>query len=481
MKVGFKRLHDPSLPGNKASVLTTWELSFEALDDNARQLLSLCAFFSNEDIPEEFFRRGKNAIDWIKQDETKLNDAIRTLLAFSLVNRKTDDSFWIHSLVHTWVRERNDNTTQQRNVEDALSVVAASIVTDEHKRSTEDWIFEGRILSHLKVCEGHISKYFSDSNNIKVAEASFAIGYAYKEMRYYVQAEELYRRAIAVYEKARGKDHPSSLDTIQCMAYVLYVQERNDEALELYKRVLDGKEKASGRDHPSIFNVLNDMALVITSQGRHEEALEMLRRALDGKEKALGNDHFSTLETIQVIGNVFEAQGKYDDALQWYQRALVGMKKTLGNYYPSTLIVVNNIGDVFYNQEKYEEALEWYYRALAGREKTLGNDHADTLIVVNNIGLVFYSRRKYEEALEWYHRALAGREKTLGNDHANTLIVVNNIGDVFYNQEKYEEALEWYHRALAGREKTLGNDHADTLTSRRVIANCKSLLQARIS
>ncbi|KAL7269951.1 hypothetical protein RUND412_007351 [Rhizina undulata] len=59
------RLAGRNLSPEKASVLTIWELSFQELCDDARQLLQLCAFLDNEDIPEELFRRGKEVVDWI--------------------------------------------------------------------------------------------------------------------------------------------------------------------------------------------------------------------------------------------------------------------------------------------------------------------------------------------------------------------------------------------------------------------------------
>ncbi|KAL7265846.1 hypothetical protein RUND412_011627, partial [Rhizina undulata] len=66
MNVTFKTdLSELSLSSYKTSVFTTWELSFQELCDDARRLLLLCAFLSNDDIPEELFRRGKKAVDWI--------------------------------------------------------------------------------------------------------------------------------------------------------------------------------------------------------------------------------------------------------------------------------------------------------------------------------------------------------------------------------------------------------------------------------
>ncbi|KAL7265878.1 hypothetical protein RUND412_011594, partial [Rhizina undulata] len=151
MKVTFrKRLLDPSLSAQKDSVLTTWELSFEELNDDARHLLHICAFLSNEDIPEELFRRGKKAVNWMMEDEDRLDDAIESLLTLSLIKRKESaESYWIHPLIHVWARERTDNTMRRQNAEDAVSLVASAIDLDRNKKSLDDWIFERRILSHL--------------------------------------------------------------------------------------------------------------------------------------------------------------------------------------------------------------------------------------------------------------------------------------------------------------------------------------------
>lgn len=44
------------------TILTTWEISFQAIkeeDEEAADLLLLCAFLSNDDIREDLLRRGK--------------------------------------------------------------------------------------------------------------------------------------------------------------------------------------------------------------------------------------------------------------------------------------------------------------------------------------------------------------------------------------------------------------------------------------
>ncbi|KAL7276497.1 hypothetical protein RUND412_000519, partial [Rhizina undulata] len=476
MKASFKRgVQGFGLPPDKASVLTTWMLSLEELSEDAKKLIYLCAFLSNEDIPEELFRRGSSAVDWIKamKDEDRFEDAIGELFAFSLAKRKNsdDDSFWIHPLVQAWAREHIDSTKQLQTVEDTITLVGSAIngeTSDE--RSPDDWIFERRIFSHLRVCQDNITKYFRGLENEKISSASMSIGLTYTELGYYKQAEASYLIALAAREKTLGKDHLSTLNTVDNLASVFDHQGRYNEALDLYQRALAGYEKSLGKDDPSTLATVNNMAMVFDNQGRYSEALELYERALAGCEKVLGKDDELTLDTMHNMAMVFDNLGWYNKAIELYERVLAGSEKTLGKDHPSTLDTVDCMASVFDNQGRYDEALELYQRTLAGYEKILGKDHPSTLGTVNNIAMVFDNQERYEEALELHQRALAGRERSLGKDHPSTLDTVNNMAMVFDSLERYDEALDLHQRALTGREKVLGKDHPSTLDSLHNIA-----------
>ncbi|KAL7266363.1 hypothetical protein RUND412_011092 [Rhizina undulata] len=185
-------LDSSSLPSDRASIHTTWELSFKELSPEARHLLHLCVYLSNEDIPDGLFRRGKRAVPWMIESGNKFDKAIRSLFTFSFAKRKeSSNSFWIHPLVHAWSHEHTDRSMQRQNAEDTITLVAASIVKDEHKRGTEDWIFERRILGHLKVCQNHIAEFSSELDSVKAADALSSIASAYENLGFDDQAEEL--------------------------------------------------------------------------------------------------------------------------------------------------------------------------------------------------------------------------------------------------------------------------------------------------
>ncbi|KAL7271330.1 hypothetical protein RUND412_005923 [Rhizina undulata] len=465
MKFGFSQgIFEPSLSSNKTSVLTTWELSFQELNENARHLLHLCAFLSNEDIPVELFRRGNKAVHWIMQDETQLDHAFQSLLNFSLVRRKeSGDSFWMHPLVHAWAREHTDSTIRRQNAEVALRLVASATGTNVYKMSPEDWIFERRILSHLNACRKHIVGYFGGLDIVLVSDASYAISEAYMRLGYYKEAEALHQMELSVHERINGKAHLSTMHSVYNMAVVFYRQGRYQEALEYFQRALAGYEKVLGKDHPSTLDTVDYVATVFQCQERYDEALEWHQRARAGYEKALGNDHPSTLVAVTNVASIFRHQGRYDESLELHQMVLAEYEKTLGNNHPSTLGTMNNIAMLFKDQGRHNEALELYQSSLAGKEKTLGKEHSSTIDTVCNLALLFGHQKRYEEALNLYQRALAGYEKVLGKNHPSTLDTMGNIAMLFKEQGRHNEALELYQSSLAGKEKTLGKAHSSTI------------------
>lgn len=51
------------------TIFTTWEISFASLSPSAQELLLLCGFLANEDIPDEIFIKGGKLFDWMEDGE----------------------------------------------------------------------------------------------------------------------------------------------------------------------------------------------------------------------------------------------------------------------------------------------------------------------------------------------------------------------------------------------------------------------------
>jgi len=59
------------------------------------------------------------------------------------------------------------------------------------------------------------------------------------------------RRALNGKEKVLGVEHPDTLVSVHCLAYLFHAQERYNDASVLYLRALEGFSKTLGPDHPT--------------------------------------------------------------------------------------------------------------------------------------------------------------------------------------------------------------------------------------
>ena len=96
------------------------------------------------------------------------------------------------------------------------------------------------------------------------------------------------------------------------LAALLDGQGKYDEAEKLYRRALAVFERTYGPEHYEVAVNLNNLAALCHATGRTEEAERLYRRALSVKEKLLGTKHIDvalTLNNLAVFYNAAETFG----------------------------------------------------------------------------------------------------------------------------------------------------------------------------
>jgi len=97
------------------------------------------------------------------------------------------------------------------------------------------------------------------------------------------------------------------MEAIQMLGILYSDRGRLVEAEAMYQRALEGKEKALGRDHTSTLRTVNSLSLLYSKQGRLEEAEAMCQRALQGRGEQriqpaiLCNDSCTALPTEALV------------------------------------------------------------------------------------------------------------------------------------------------------------------------------------
>ena len=213
-------------------------------------------------------------------------------------------------------------------------------------------------------------------------------------------------------------------------------QGRYAEAEQLYKRALAIEEKALGANRPEVASTLNNFANLYSRQGRYAEAEGLLKRTLTIYEKALGANHPKVAAALGNLGNVYDDQGKYAEAEGLFKRALAieegarakpsrvgrhaqqpghrvqepreirrgrGALQARARYpgesawpdHPYVATTLSNLGNVYEDEGKYADAEALHKRALAIREKVLGAEHPDVAGSLTNLAIVHGSQGQY--------------------------------------------------------------------------------------
>ncbi|KAI1132153.1 hypothetical protein F5Y10DRAFT_6263 [Nemania abortiva] len=411
-------------------VATTWLISFEHISQHnaqAADYLKFICLLAEKDIPLSLLP---------VTSKIKMAEAIGSLNAYAFIlERDTPGSFDMHRLVRlvmrSWLQEKGEWEKWTINVVQRL---AEKYPFPEHE-NRKTWT---KYLPHAQAVLEIDGAINTEENSYLL----FNIAKSYSILGKYSEAEQLYRQTLQLQEEVLGREHPSTLASMNNLANVLDDQGKYEEAEKMHRQTLQLKEEVLGREHPSTLNSMHNLADVLDSQGKYEEAEKIYRQTLQLDEGVLGREHPSTFNSMNNLAIVLNNQGKYEEAEKMHRQTLQLMEGVLCKEHPSILASMNNLANVLSNQRKYKEAEKIYRQVLQLDEGVLGRKHPSTLGSINNLASVLGDQEKYEEAEKIYRQVLQLKEGVLGREHPSTLTSINNLALVLKNQGKYREAEE---------------------------------------
>ena len=263
----------------------------------------------------------------------------------------------------------------------------------------------------------------------------------------YAEALPLAQAMVAQLEKG-----PPSRDlggALNNLAQVYGDMGRDAEAEPLYKRSLAVMEKAVGLDSADMAPELNNLAALYQRQFRYAEAEPLFKRALALREKALPPGHPDAGQSLNNLATLYERQDRHSDSEPLFKRALAIYQKVPGAD-PAVATLLNNLGQVYKAEGRYADAEPAIKQSLAIREKVLGRDHVDVARSLNNLADLYQRQDRFAEAEPIYQRALSVRERTVGPDHPDTVASLNNLASLYQAQGRTSDALPLVERMMAG-------------------------------
>ncbi|MCL6752328.1 tetratricopeptide repeat protein [Nostoc sp. CCCryo 231-06] len=346
-----KRLDERSLSKSKseADMTAQWgveaafELSWNELTDNDKQLACLLSLFAAEPILWLLVESCLPNVDAEELEEIRDDK----LLDLHLLQRKGEGIYQLHPLLREFFQAKLEPQLflgSWGNLQYALASVMVEVAKHIFYLHTLQQITAVTpAIPHLAEVANNLIQYVSDDNLIWpfIGNAQF-----YNGQGLYNQAFPWYEQCLKVTKKRLGEEHPSVAVSLNNLALLYRSQGRYSEAEPLFIQALALLRKLLGEEHPSVAQSLNNLGYLYDSQGRYSEAEPLHIQALALRRKLLGEEHPDVATSLNNLALLYDSQGRYSEAEPLYMQALDIVEQRLGADHPNTVTVRENLANL---------------------------------------------------------------------------------------------------------------------------------------
>lgn len=304
---------------------------------------------------------------------------------------------------------------------DAMDPLSTNLSKAMRRAARFHWRREDRLEAYTKQYQLQLLEESRiDGNSLAVAKVLHILGMCVYKGGRKEEAEEMYRRALSIFEAKLGVDHLEVAHTLYELGRCLYVAGRTDEAEEHLRRALKIEEEKLGGHHLDVASTRYHLGVCLYRAGRREEAKQSLQPALAIWKEHPGGDRLNVAHALHSLGLCALETGQTEEA-EGLLRQSLDIREDLGSNAADVASSLHYLGACASTSGRAEDAERIYRRALAIREETLEANHQDLACTLHNLGVCIHKAGPTEEAEGFLRRALAIKEKDLGKDHPSVI------------------------------------------------------------
>ena len=441
--------------------------------------------------------------------EIRLREALHLLTQLSLItHHEFSDSYSMHPLVHTWVRERPQMTIREQAIwcEAALHTISRCILLPPQNELVDpDGNLARKLLPHvisIRKYQQKIEKNFADNRCNRIMpwpvleprlipwRAMFLAKSAlvYFECGDFVETEKCLRTVMHFNRKFLGSHHPRTEKVILAVSDCLWQQCRVNDAADLQEQVLNDNLRNLGPSHPRTLRIMDRLGESRRQQGRFAESIELLTKASDGMKTQLPDTDPATYHALEQLGITLRACFRFEDARQYQEKAVEGMKKALGGTDTRTIIAIEELAITYKdlstaytisNKSLAREYIEAAHRhacfVVEQRRKQLGDRQPLTWMAQGTLGRIQATMGDVSEAERLFSFILPIAARHLGDDHLGVLSHKSHYSTFLIQQKRYHEAENFLldiSRPAKYRTTASTGDHPDRWNALWTLVDC---------
>lgn len=479
------------------SVYATFELSLKSIKSYARgssdqarfcqsalQILNTFCFYHSESIPIELIARAHGGMyltnRWediglpskpgpgpdasvflgMRGGNAPLDDGyviggLAILLRFSLVKQPTEDPYYyIHPLVHSWLRDRMQPGSFDQNLRRARVVLHHSYHQRLRDPRAEKYYL--RLLPHMKANNAHQFKCGDTTHVRQKLEMRWKYLQILKRSRLWDEAVPLIEQDLQAWIRATDRNHWETLNVMVLLAEAYSATGRVIEAeatlLELIDRSLYCPNRAWGRR--CFVNACGELSMVYIVQGNVGGALSAATVAVRNGE-IWGVD---TLVAITRLCLVYQYHERWEDALKLAERAFNTrlQDRKQGPKHHATIKAKAELAYIRAKLGDFDAAGNVLAETAQKFEEELGGDHYDTLVARTNLAWLYYAQNRLGEAEVIQREVLKKAWSVLGPAHLYTLYMILRLALTLGESGQHERAIKLLTMVVNGRRSLMG-------------------------
>ena len=178
-------------------------------------------------------------------------------------------------------------------------------------------------------------RHLLGNDSPELAESLNILGTARQENGDYAEAEQAFREALAIRERAFGDHHADTAESVNNLAVLLSIQGDRDpvEVEQLERRGLALRRAVFGDRHLDTAQSLNNLAVFLylrRGEGDVAAAAELLGEALAIREGQLGRDHPLVANTRSNLANALLLTARAGESEAMFHEAIRAWSASLG-------------------------------------------------------------------------------------------------------------------------------------------------------
>jgi tetratricopeptide (TPR) repeat protein len=449
---------ESTLSGPDLALAVTWHATLPQLTSPGRRLLARLAWLAEAPFPDFLLDVASPGTE-----SENLHEACENLVAYGLVTRDAAGRlFTVHPVIQEMTRRSLVDDPRRFSLLEALHWMDCALAAEFDAVGARERTVS--LARHALAVTNHAEAVEFPQLSSNVVHR---LGRLFCAHALYAEAEQLFRRALAVDEKTLGPDHAAIGVDLNDLAQLLCDTNRYAEAEPLMRRGLALGERHEGPRHPNIATRLSGLAKLFYFTGRLAEAEPLMRRALSIDEKNVGPNHPKVAHRLNDLAQLLQDTGRHAEAESLMRRALALGETNFGPDHIKVASYLNNLAQLLTITKRFAEAEPLLGRALAIAETHTGAQPDALVTSLTNLAALLLDTGRLDEAEPLYRRALAIQEGVLEPDHPDIGLALHNLGRFLEEARRRPEAEPMMRRAvgiLAKFERSAGHKHRQFAT-----------------